>query len=150
MKVRHFVLDSRFQVRKFGRQAVHEILCGRVCALAFDPGMGRELRLVTAVCGDDLTPRGVFLLRVPLTDGVLTPEDRLVLRAFVEPECVTEAEAVRHHLTGWPRDLIRQLAVVMDVPAADVEATLDIGGPALAAAVTGVSIGRVVREQNWA
>ena len=148
MKIRHFVLDSHAQVRKLGRQAVHEVLSGRLNARALNAGLSRELRLVTAVCHEDLTPHGVFLLRVRLTDGVFTPDDRMVLRAFAEPGCVTESEAVRYHLTGWPSDLLKQLAVAMDVPAADVEATLDVGGPALVAAVTGVSVGRVMRDAD--
>ena len=146
MKIRHFVLDSHAQLRKLSRQAVHEILNGRVSAQAFDPALVRELRLVTAVCHDDLTPQDVFLLRVPLTEGVFTTEDRLTLRAFADPECVTEAEAVRHYMGGWPGDLIRQLAVVMDVPAAAVEAALDVGGPVFVAAVRGVTVKWATRE----
>lgn len=145
MKIRHFVLDEYAQLRKFGRRAVHEILAGRVCAKAFDPAISHELSLVSVVC-DDLMPVSAFLLRVPLTEGTFTPNDRLALRAFTQPACVTPAEAVRHHLTGWPTDLLRQLAVALDVPVAGLDSILDVGGPALVSALTGVSIGRAVRR----
>ena len=145
MKIRHFVLDESAQLRKFGRRAVHEILAGRVCAKAFDPTISRELSLVSVVC-DDLMPVSAFLLRVPLTEGTFTPNDRLVLRAFTQPDCVTPDEAVRHHLTGWPSDLLRQLAIALDVPIVGLDSILDVGGPALVSALTGVSIGRAVRR----
>ncbi len=77
-------------------------------------------------------------LRCGLTDGRLTAADRLVLRAFACPDCVTPGEAVRHHLSGWPADLIRQLAVAMDVPAAGLDEVLDVGGPVLELAVPGL------------
>ncbi|MDY3560957.1 hypothetical protein R5W23_002206 [Gemmata sp. JC673] len=145
MKIRHFVLDAHAQLRKFGRRAVHEVLAGRLDARAIDPALSRELALVTVVCDDNLIPERAYLLRVPLTDGVLTTADRLVLRAFVRPDCVTPSEAVQHHLTGWPRDLLPQLAVAMDVPARGLDETLEVGGPVLVAALTGRSIGSVVR-----
>lgn len=142
MKIRHFALDADGQFRKFRRDKVRELLRGdRVAA-------GYELRLATAVCDNDLIPTGVFLVRVPLTDGALTPADLLALRAFARPDCVTPAEAVRHHLSGWPSDLIRQLAVALDVPAAEVEGTLDVGGPVFLAAVTGESVARVMRGEK--
>lgn len=146
MKIRHFVLDAHAKLRKFSRPAVHEVLAGRVNARAFDPGIARELALVTVVCDDDLLPERVHLLRVPLTAGTFTPADRLVLQAFTDPGCVTPGEAVRHHLNGWPSDLIRQLAVALDVPVAGLDALLDVGGPALVSALTGVSIRRAARQ----
>lgn len=146
MKIRHFVLSKHAQLRKLGRRAVHEILSGRVCARAFDSGLAREMALVSVVCDDDLLPTHIYMLRVPLTDGTFTPTDRLVLRAFTREDCVTPGEAVRHHLSGWPADLIRQLAVALDVPVAGLDALLDVGGPALVSALTGVSIRRAARQ----
>lgn len=148
MKIRHFALDSRAQVRKLSRQAVHEILNGRLNARAFDAALGRELALVTVVCDDDLIPESAHLLRLPLTEGVFTAEDRLVLRAFTRPDCVTPGEAVRHHLAGWPRDLLTQLAVAMDVPACGLGEVLEVGGPVLVAALRGVTVKRAVRDAD--
>ena len=142
MKIRHFVLDGCGRLCKLGRRAVHEILSGRLSLRAFHPELARELALVSVVCDDDLVPERAYLLRVPLTDGTFTPSDRLVLRAFTRPDCVTPGEAVRHHLSNWPDDLIRQLAVALDVPVAGLDEVLDVGGPALVSALTGVSAGR--------
>ncbi len=138
MKLRYLVLDGSGQLRKARRAAVRAFLDGQLGAEHFWSGDGRELKLVTVVCDDALLPRHVYLLRVRLSDGRFTAADRLVLRAFACPDCVTPAEAVRHHLNGWPADLIHQLAVVLDVPAAGLDEALDVGGPVLEAAVTGL------------
>jgi hypothetical protein len=131
MALLHFALDSHGRIRRFSRRRVRDLLAGR----AVGRRAGRELHLATAVCDARLRPTAVCLLRVPLTGGALTPADRMVLRAFARPDCVTPAEAVRHHLTGWPADTVRQLAVALDVPAARVVKTLDVGGPVFVAAV---------------
>lgn len=144
MKLRYFVLDDSGQLRKAPQAAVRAFLDGQLGAEHFRAGDGRELRLVTAVCDDALLPRHVYLLRVPLTTGRFTSDDRVVLKAFACPDCVTPGEAVRHHLNGWPADLIRQLAVAMDVPAAGLDAILDVGGPVLESAVTGLPVRRTL------
>jgi hypothetical protein len=68
------------------------------------------------------------------------------LKAFPRPDCVTPDEAERHHLMNWPADLVRQLAVALDVPVAGLGAVIETGGPVLVAAATGVSVGRAARE----
>jgi hypothetical protein len=146
MKIRHFFLDARAQLRPLSSRAVHEVLAGRVRTQAFDAGLSHEVAVASAVCDDDLIPESVYLLRVPLTDGTFTPADRLILKAFTRPDCVTPEEAVRHHLTRWPADLVRQLAVALDVPVAGLDAVLDVGGPVLVAALTGVSVARAARR----
>ncbi len=127
---------------------MHEVLAGRLDVRAFHPGSGRELALVTVVCDDDLMPENAYLLRLPLTEGTFTTEDRLVLKAFTRPDCVTPDEAVRHHLTGWPRDLLEQLAVALDVPVRGLDKVLDVGGPVVVAALSGVTVGRAVRDAD--
>ena len=144
MKLRYFVLDATGQLRKARSAAVRALLDGQLGTEHFRAGGGRELGLVTAVCGDDLVPRDIYLLYVPVTKGRHTAADNLTLRAFADPECVTPAEAVAHHAGGWPRDLIRQLAVALDVPAAGLDDVLDVGGPVLVAAVTGLPVRRVL------
>lgn len=148
MLLRYFILDGTGQLRKARQRDVRALLRGRLGAAHFWTGDDRELELVTVVCDGDLVPCRVYLLRVPLTGGRFTPEDTLVLRAFVCPDCVTPGEAVRHHLTGWPRDLIRQLAVALDVPAVGLDALLDIGGPVLVSAVTGLTVRQAARRMG--
>jgi hypothetical protein len=144
MKLRYFVLDGSGQLHKARQAAVRRLLADEIDAGAFNTGDTHELKLVTVVCDAVLLPRRVFLLRVPLTGGRFTAPDKLALRAFACPECVTPGEAVRHQLTGWPRDLLRQLAVALDVPVAGLDERLDIGGPVLMAAVTGLPIRRTL------
>ncbi|HEX4611685.1 MAG TPA: hypothetical protein VH092_26045 [Urbifossiella sp.] len=148
MKLRFFVVDDCGQLRKARQTAIRSLLAGRVGAEVFQTGDTRELKLVSVVCDDALLPRRISLLRMPLTDGRFTDGDELVLRAFARPDCVTPDEAVRHHLTGWPRDLIRQMAVALDVPAAGLDALLDVGGPVLAAAVSGLSLRRAAEGMD--
>src|SRR5205085_11362457 len=106
--------------------------CRRADALGCPAG--NELRLVSVLCDDDLLPARVYLLRVPLTGGLFTPESRLTLQLFTRPDCVSPAELVQHHTEGWPRDFFRQLAVALDVPLAGLQVPLGVGGPLFVAA----------------
>ncbi len=144
MKISHFMLDANGQFRTLRCQQVREILAG--CRT---PNViGYELQLATAVCNEDLTPHGIYLLRLPLTDGVFTADDRFVLQAFSRPDCVTAAEVALHHLSGWPRDLMSQLAVALDVSVAQVEQTLEVCGPVFLAAVKGISVDRAMWKKG--
>ena len=100
---------------------------------------------MSVVCDDDLIPESVYLLRLPLTGGNFTFEDYLVLKAFVSPDCVTPAEAARHHTEGWPADFFRQLAVALDVPVAGLNVPLGVGGPLLSVALRGTPL-RALRQ----
>jgi len=79
---------------------------------------------------------------------MFTADDRFVLQAFSRPDCVSPAEVTRHHLSGWPRDLLCKLAVALDVSAAQVEQTLDVCGPVFVAAVKGISVDRALRKRG--
>ena len=144
MQISHFMLDAKGQFRRIRCQQVRKLLAGHRTADV----SGQELQLATAVCRDDLMPQGIYLLRLPLTDGVFTADDRFVLRAFSRPDCVTPAEVARHHLSGWPRDLLCQLAVALDVSAAHVEQTLEVCGPVFIAAVKGISVHSALRKKG--
>jgi hypothetical protein len=126
MKVRFFALDHSQQLRKVRHPVVRRLLAGRAGADALGCPAG-GLPLATVVCDDELWPRAVYLLRVPLTGGRFTPADGLTLRAFGAPDCVTPAEAARHHGAGWPADLVRQLAVALDVPVAGLAVPFGVG-----------------------
>jgi hypothetical protein len=139
MKVRYFVIDARGQLRKASRAAVAGLWEGTRTAADLGCAAGSELRLVSVACDGRLMPKKVFLLRVPTTGGALTQESRLTLLAFARPDCVTPGESARHHLGGWPRDLRRQLAIALDVPAAALGGPVGVGGPLLAAAATGLA-----------
>ena len=124
MKLRYFVVGARGQLRKASQAAVRGLWQGCRGADALGCPAGNELRLVSVVCDDDLLPQKFYVLRLPLTAGRFTYEDYLVLKALAAPDCVTPAEAVRHHTEGWPPDFFRQLAVALDVPVASLDVPL--------------------------
>jgi len=145
MKLRYFVLDSAGQLRKASRAAVEGLWhgCHRSDALGCSPA--NELRLVSVVCDNNLLPRKVYLLRLPLTDGRFTAENYLTLQLYAMPDCVTAGEVIRHHGQGWPRDFLRQLAVLIDVPLARLHLPLRVGGPLITAAALRVSPRQALR-----
>ena len=83
--------------------------------------------LVSVLCDDNLHPHVIYVLRVPLTDGVCTAESQLTLQIFTMRDCVTSRELVEHHGAGWPADLRRQLAIALDVPLARLCVPLRVG-----------------------
>ena len=78
---------------------------GRVRAVALGSPSKTELRLISILCDDRLQPRTIYLLRVPLTDGLCTSESQLTLQIFTMRDCVTSKEVVQHHGGGWPQDV---------------------------------------------
>jgi hypothetical protein len=103
-------------------------------------------RLVSVACDENLLPQRLYLLRLPLTDGLFTLEDRLTLYLFSRRDCVTHGELVSHHTDGSPADLHRQLAVALDVPCAPLEVPVGVGGPLLLAAALGVTPREALRH----
>jgi hypothetical protein len=134
MRLRYFVVDARGQLQKASQASVRNLWEGKVGADALGCPAGGELRLVSVVCDDDLLPQRMYLLRLPLSGGLFTPESRLTLYAFSRPDCVTPGELKQHHTEGWPTDFFQQLAVALDVPAAGLDVPLGIGGPLFLAA----------------
>jgi hypothetical protein len=139
VKVRYFVVDGNGRLRKAPQAAVQALWDGGLRADVLGCRSGTELRLASVVCDNDLVPRKIFLLRLPLCRGRFTPEGRLALCAFARPDCVTPAESAEHHAGGWPTDFYRQLAVALDVPVRGLDALSDVGGPLLVAAAVGVT-----------
>jgi hypothetical protein len=134
MKLRYFLADAQGQIQKVSQAAVQDLWHGRRRAHSHGHAPVTEMRLVTVVCDDALLPTKLFLLRLPLTDGWFTQENRLSLQVTFRPECVTADEAFRHHTTGWPSDFFQQLAIVLDVPLTSLQVPLGVGGPLLTAA----------------
>ena len=145
MKLRYFVLGRDGQLRKASQAAVEGLWEGADRADALGCAGDNELRLVSAVCDDDLLPQKIYLLRLPLTRGVFTPENYLTLQLFTMPDCVTPLEALRHHGEGWPPGFLRQLAVALDVPLAFLRVPFHVGGPLFTAAALRVSPRQALR-----
>jgi hypothetical protein len=145
MKLRYLIVDSRGRLRKVSRAAVTALWKGELDAQALGCDSQTELRLVSAVCDRHLLPRKLYVLRLPLSDGRFTEESYLTLRIYSRPEYVTQGELVGHHTAGWPADFYRQLAVALDVPVAQTQVPLAVGGPLFLAAALRVSPRQAVR-----
>ncbi len=138
MKLRYYVVDGEGQLRKVSPAGLDGLWEGRVQARALGSPGTTELRLVSVLCDDNLQPHVIYVLRVPLTDGVCTAESQLTLQIFTMRDCVTSREVVEHHGAGWPADMRRQLAIALDVPLARLCVPLRVGGPLYLAAAMGV------------
>ncbi len=145
MMLRYFVVDDSNRLRKVSQSAVRSLWNGSHGARALGASDDHELRVVTVLCDDAILPKKVYVLRVPLSGGMLTEAGRLALQAFARADCVTPEEAVRHHTAGWPADFFPQLAVALDVPVAHLSVPLAVGGPLLLAAAMHLSLSRAVR-----
>jgi hypothetical protein len=145
MKLRYYVVDEQGSLRKVRKSAVAALWDGTCRAEVFGCSGGTELRLVSVVCDRKLIPQKIYLLRLPLTAGQFTPENYLTLQIFTMPDCVTPQEVARHHGGGWPRNLLRQLAVAADVPLAQLQVPVRIGGPLLLAAALRVTPNEAIR-----
>lgn len=137
MKIRYFIADAQGQIQKASQPAMEGLWEGRISGMDVGGSRG-ELRLISVLCDKNLIPRTIYLLRVPLIDGYFTPESQLTLQIFTMRDCVTEKEMIEHHGGGWPRDLMKQLAVVLDVPMNQLDIPVRIGGPLFVAAAMGV------------
>jgi hypothetical protein len=145
MKLRYFVVDHEGQLQKAAQAGVQGLWEGRRRAKALGCRAAHELRLVSVVCDEDLLPTKVYVLRLPLTGGWFTEENRLTLQLFAMPDSVTPGEMLQHHTEGWPADFFRQLAVVLDVPLASLHVPLGVGGPLFTAAAMRVTPQQALR-----
>jgi hypothetical protein len=139
MKLIYFIVDGHGQVQRVSARAMGSLWDGRLKAEELGCPGRTELRLVSVLCDDNLQPRTVYLLRVPLTEGKFTPENYLTLQIFTMRDCVTRREVIEHHGGGWPGTLLHQLAVALDVPLARLNIPVRVGGPLFLAAAMGVS-----------
>jgi hypothetical protein len=145
MKLRYFIVTPCRDLRKAARRAVKALWEGRCGAGALGGTTGDELRLVSVVCDNNLLPRKIYLLRLPLCDGLFTETSYLTLKAFTRSDCMTAQESVAYHADGWPADLFQQLAVVLDVPVAGLDVPLAVGGPLFLAAAMHVTPRQALR-----
>ena len=145
MRLRYFVVDRWGRLQKASQARVRGLWEGNLKADALGCPASNELRLVSVVCDNHLLPRKVYLLRLPLCEGIFTPESRLTLHLFSQPDCVTPGELAQHHTEGWPTDFFPQLAVALDVSVASLEVPLGVGGPLFMAAALRVTPRQALR-----
>lgn len=145
MMLRYFILDAQSQLRKVRKQAVKDLWEGNVLADTLGGDAGNELRLVSVVCDNDLLPKKLYVLRVPLMDSAFTEESRITLHLFSRPDCVSPAECAEHHMEGWPSNFFRQMAIALDVPLGAMQVPVGVGGPLFVAAALRVTPQEAVR-----
>jgi hypothetical protein len=134
MTLRYLIADSHGQLVLVRRSWVEALWRGQRRVRAHGGADAAELRLVSVLSNERLLPQKIYLLRLPLTGGRFTRDNRRALRSFSMPSHVTAREVFSHHSEGWPRDFFAQLAVALDVPRSFLEVPLGIGGPLLMAA----------------
>lgn len=147
MKLRYLVVDRAGTLHRISRSQIHALWRGELTVEQLNLGqfLPNELRLVSVLLDDQLLPKKIFLLRLPLCKGQFTKANYLTLRIFTMPDCVTPREVVQHHTDGWPSDFFIQLAVALDVPRKFLELPLGIGGPLLMAAAMRVTPKQAIR-----
>jgi hypothetical protein len=145
MHLRYLVVGVQGKLQRVRKSAISALWAGTRSASELGGSSSHELRLISVILDERLLPGKIYLLRVPLTRGVFTLENRLTLQLFAMPDCVTPLERNQHHAAGWPCDLARQLAVLLDVPLANLRGTFAIGGPLFEAAARSVSPRRALR-----
>jgi hypothetical protein len=145
MKLRYLFVDRHGQLRVIRRAQVEALWQGRLSCDDLNGADPCELRLVSVLCDARLLPQKIFLLRLPLTGGYFTRANYRTLRTFSMPSRVTAHEMFVHHSDGWPADFFQQLAVALDVPKAQLDVPLGIGGPLMMAAAMRVPPREAVR-----
>ncbi len=138
MKLHYYVVEGG-RICRVSQKVMEDLWDGRIGAEKLGCSSKTELRLVSVLCDNKLWPRTIYLLRVPLTEGRFTPENQLTLQAFTLRDCVTEQEVAQHHGSGWPANLLRELAVALDVPLSGLSVPVTVGGPLFLAAATGLT-----------
>jgi len=139
MKLHYYTVDDKGRIRRVSQKVMEDLWDGRVGADTLGCTSKTELRLVSVLCDNKLWPRTIYLLRVSFFDGTSTPENQLTLQIFTMRHFGTAEEVAQHHGGGWPVDLLRQLAVALDVPLSGLSVPVRIGGPLFLAAATGLT-----------
>ncbi|MBX3414747.1 MAG: hypothetical protein KF708_18815 [Pirellulales bacterium] len=141
MRLRYFVVDRWGKLRRVSQAALEGLWTGERDTAALDCDLGRDLRLVTLLCDDELRPHACYLLRAALAAGQVTNESKLqACEAILENLADEPSRAeIAHQLAGWPRDWRRQLAVAADVVPSELPA-VGIGGPLLISSLLDLSV----------
>lgn len=145
MELLYFVVDRDDQLRRATREAVEGLWQGRRPARDLDCDVGADLRLITALCDEDLLPVVIYFVRLELDAGAIT--DRSKLDAY---EAMTtqkrrryDSPAAQRQFIGWPADWPTQLAVALDVPAGELK-KIGLGGPLVMSDLWGIPVEKVL------
>ncbi|GAF81962.1 unnamed protein product [marine sediment metagenome] len=86
-----------------------------------------------------------FFAQLGLAEGAITESSKIeALKAMSErSEDRYEHPAAQRQLAGWPADWQRQLAVALDVPAAELK-KIGLGGPLLMSELWGIPLETII------
>ncbi len=145
MNVSYFVVDSDSQLDRVPCDLLEALWKGSETTEALDCELGEELRLITVLTDHNLEPVFCYFVRLDLKSGKITDDSRI--EAF---EAMTARHrrrkghpAARRQLEGWPTDWRPQLAVALDVPAAQLS-KIGLGGPLLMSELWGLPLEKVI------
>lgn len=146
MRLRFFVIDQHDRLHKAFRTAVEGMWTGQRSSSQWRFPLHHDLRIVTVVCDNDLTPQTVCFLRLGITEGQVTEAARQLAYQSIASNCKKEYDcpSLSYQLAGWPKDWKTQLAVAMDVPVQHLQ-RVAIGGPLPVSDLLGVSVNESLR-----
>lgn len=146
MRIRYFVVDTKHQLRRVSQALVEGAWAGRRDTRELAQLTGDDVRLITALCDEQLNPRIVFFMRMTLENGQITQASReLAYQTVTNLATLHEhTSTCEYHTTGWPEDWQQQLAVALDTPAQAFD-RFAIGGPLPVSDLMGISIREVLR-----
>jgi len=141
MKLIYFAVDEQNELRRAPARKLERIWSGVRSASQLGISLKDELRIVSVVHDGDFRPKVTYFLRLDLEDGWVTDDSRFRALEAVEESNRGNLEhpAVAHQLGRWPRDWRTQVAVALDVPAAEVN-NIGIGGLLPLADVLGIPV----------
>lgn len=144
MQLRYFVIDKDGRLHKAYRATIERIWSGHRPANRLRCPLGDNLRIVTALCDENLIPQVIFLLRLGLSDGRVTDAARQLAYMTVTSVMAkngedSEKSAFEYQVAGWPEDWQSQLAIALDTPVSALD-RIAIGGPLPVSDLMGVSV----------
>ncbi|MGH7201915.1 MAG: hypothetical protein ACREJB_15015 [Planctomycetaceae bacterium] len=145
MFLAYFVIDRDQQLRRAAPEMIEALWHGQVTTEELRIEVGEELRLISVLCLEDLTPAVCFFARLELEDGLISREAKINLFEAMAQRRVRRFDhpLAREQFHGWPSDWQRQLAVALDVPALDLK-KISLGGPLVMSELWGVPLEKVL------
>jgi hypothetical protein len=137
MKLRFFFIESN----TVQRAAQSRVLAAWERRKPWDQSTGtQDLKLITAVCDDNLHPVHVYLLKLSLEDGWISEQSRQNSVKLIiaqerwgggnKKQRAAWIAELRQHVQDMPPDWGNQLAAALDVPVYElVNANHTVGGP---------------------
>ena len=146
MKLRCCCVDRDGRLWRMPVEAARRVWRGQESVWQNGWAVDEEFRLLTMVCDERLRPRLTYFFRLRLENGWSTDATRAAAAEAVAAGNIPDLchPAVRRQFDpeAWPADLRRQVAVALDIPAADIRDNVGVGGPLPLADLHGLPLRR--------